>query len=508
MPPLETSFAALVMEGVSKRFPGTLAVDCVDMEVRAGEIHALMGENGAGKSTLMKVLAGMFDDYTGTIRVGGKQVRLDSPAAAKRHGIGMVYQELSLARPISIAENVLAGRLPVTCWGMLDRRAMFDETRRCLSLVGLDINPSKTVEEISQHEAQLVEIAKVLGSAPCILILDEPTSALSREQTRRLFAILRDLRRGGLAIVYISHHLPEVFEIADRVTVLRDGRKIATRDIAETTPQEIVQMMVGQTMDRFYARRESLAGDTALRAEHLARYGFFHDVSFEIRQGEILGLAGLSGAGRTELARSLCGLDPLDCGTVIVHGKELPAEDYPRSVAEGLVYLTEDRKVDGLFLRLSVKRNLLAGLLPFHSKAGIYRDRNDASLTRQYLEELAVVTASAETDVETLSGGNQQKVLLGKWLATNPRVLILDEPTRGVDVKAKSKIHESVAALAHRGAAVLLISSDLPELAGLSDRVIVMRHGRLIGEMRKEELSEEAILLAVNGQAATARGAV
>ncbi|HNR36628.1 MAG TPA: sugar ABC transporter ATP-binding protein [Candidatus Hydrogenedentes bacterium] len=491
------------MEGVSKRFPGTLAVDNVSMEVRAGEIHALMGENGAGKSTLMKILAGAFNDYTGAIRVGGQEVRLESPMAAKRHGIGMVFQELSLARPISIAENLLAGRMPVTRWGMLDRRRMLDEARRCLELVGLDINPLKTVEEISQHEAQQVEIAKVLGNAPCILILDEPTSALSREEVHRLFAILRDLRRGGLAIVYISHHLPEVFEIADRVTVLRDGRKIATRDIADTTPQALVQMMVGQTIERFYSRRETAWGGSALRVEHLTRHGFFHDVSFEVRKGEILGLAGLSGAGRTELARSLCGLDPLDHGVVNVCGEEF-AGDYPQAVAKGLVYLTEDRKVDGLFLRLSVEKNLLAALLPFHSKAGIYRSGRDIFVTRKYLEELEVVAASAETDAGTLSGGNQQKVLLGKWLATNPRVLILDEPTRGVDVKAKRKIHESLLAIANRGAAMVLISSDLPELAGLSDRVLVMRRGRLIGEMHKEDLSEEALLLAMNGHEAPA----
>ena len=490
---------ALAMEGVSKRYPGTLAVDAVDLDVRVGEVHALMGENGAGKSTLMKMLSGSFDDYTGRIIIGGREARIDSPAVAKEQGIGMVYQELSLARPISIAENLLIGRLPTNRWGFVDRRAMYEEAHRCLEYVGLDLDPRKAIEEISQHEAQLVEIAKVLGNRPCILVLDEPTSALSREEVGRLFDIVRDLKRRGLAIVYISHHLPEVFEIADRVTVLRDGCKIGTHDISEVTPRTLVQMMVGQTIDEFYSQREPSFGETALRVEGLTREGFFRDVSFDVRAGEILGLAGLSGAGRTELARSLCGLDPVHAGSVELCGEAIEPGDYPAAVAKGLAYLSEDRKEDGLFLRLSVRLNLLAASLPLHSKAGLYFPRNESSVTQRYLEELAIVTASPENDVGTLSGGNQQKVLLGKWLATRPKVLILDEPSRGVDVKAKRKIHEAVMALADQGTAVLLISSDLPELVGLADRAVVMRNGHLIGEMAKEELSEEAVLLAVNG---------
>ena len=478
------------MEGVSKRFPGMLAVDTVDFEVAPAEVHALMGENGAGKSTLMKILTGSFDDYTGTIRIGGREARIHSPAAAKEQGIGMVYQELSLARPISIAENLLVGRLPVRWGGFIDRAALLREARGCLERVGLDLDPLKTVGEISPHEAQLVEIAKVLGNQPCVLVLDEPTSSLSRDEVQRLFRIIRDLRNRGLAIVYISHHLPEIFEIADRVTVMRDGRKIATKEIHEVTPQSLVQMMVGRSIDEFYLRREAKIGAPVLRVEHLTRQGFFHDVSFTLNAGEILGIAGLSGAGRTELARSLCGLDPVHSGSAFLRDEALAPDDYPRNAAKGLVYLSEDRKEDGLFLRLSVQLNLLAAL---HRPAG------GGNVVRRYLEELAIAAASPAVDVGTLSGGNQQKVLLGKWLATEPRVLILDEPTRGVDVGAKRKIHEAVMALADRGAAVLLISSDLPELVGLSDRAVIMRNGRLIGEMPKQELSEEALLLAASG---------
>jgi len=491
---------ALQMIGVSKRFPGTLAVDQVDLEVGVGEVHALMGENGAGKSTLMKALTGSFHDYTGQIRIGGKEVHLHSPAAAKEHGIGMVYQELSLARPISIAENLLVGRLPTRKWGWVDRRAMLREARLCLERVGLELDPLKTVEEISQHEAQLVEIAKVLGNRPCILILDEPTSALSREEVQRLFEIVRALKRGGLAVIYITHHLQEAFKIADRVTVLRDGRKVGTRDLAEATPEVLVQMMVGQAISDFYAQRDASIGGPVLCVDHLTRYGFFHDVSFSVHRGEVVGLVGLSGAGRTELARSLCGLDPVHQGSVAVLGEALPPGRYADAVAKGLVYLTEDRNVDGLFPRLPVRENLVAALLRRHSRVGLYFARHEASVTARFLDELSIAAASPETDAGNLSGGNQQKVLLGKWLATRPRALVLDEPTRGVDIGAKRKIHEAVMKLADEGTAVLLISSDLPELVGLADRAVVMRNGRLIGEMPKASLTEEAVLLAANGR--------
>jgi ABC-type sugar transport system ATPase subunit len=492
---------ALRMENVSKRFPGTLAVDGVDFEVRAGEVHALMGENGAGKSTLMKMLAGAFNDYTGQIYVSNQAVRLHSPAEACGYGIGMVYQELSLAQPISIAENLLVGRLPVKRGGLVDRKAMRNRARWCLKQVGLEhLDPETRIEEISQHEAQLVEIAKVLARNPCILVMDEPTSALSREEVERLFEIIQKLRRRGLAIVYISHHLPELFRIADRVTVMRDGRRVGTENIADVTQESLVQMMVGQSIDQFYHQRQPTLGDVVLKVEHLARCGFVHDVGFELRRGEILGVVGLAGAGRTEMARSLCGLDPVHAGRVLLDGADLPLGDYPEAVARGLVYLSEDRKNNGLFLRLPVNRNLVAALTSLHSRWGIYRSGRDRSVVAEQLESLQVAAASPDTDVSNLSGGNQQKVLLGKWLAKQPSVLILDEPSRGVDVGAKRRIHESIMALADAGAAVLLLSSDLPELVGLSDRAVVLRNGRLIGEMRKEDMTEESALLAANGQ--------
>jgi ABC-type sugar transport system ATPase subunit len=491
---------SLRMEGISKRFPGTLAVDSVDFEARPGEVHALMGENGAGKSTLMKILAGSFDNYEGRIAIDGTEARLHSPAAARSFGIGMIYQELSLARPISIAENLAVGRLPRRWGGVLDRAALRREAIRSLERVGLRLDPSLPVEAISQHEAQLVEIAKALDTHPRILVMDEPTSALSRDEVQRLFEIIRQLRQEGLTIVYISHHLSEVFEIADRVTVLRDGKKIATREIESLTPPELVQMMVGQTIDEFYSEREARIGAQVLRADRLSRRGFFHDVSLSVHEGEILGIAGLSGAGRTELLRSMCGLDPLDEGSVDLDGTTLRRGSYPDAMKRGLYYLSEDRKSDGLFLRLSVRRNLVSALIEENTRAGFHSRGSEEATAVRMIEELAIATASSTTDVGNLSGGNQQKVLLGKWLAARPRVLVLDEPSRGVDVKAKRKIHEAVISLADRGGSVILISSDLPELVGLADRVMVMREGHRIGELSKEQLTEESILLAVNGE--------
>jgi ABC-type sugar transport system ATPase subunit len=490
---------AMRMEEVSKKFPGTLAVDRVSFEVHAGEVHALMGENGAGKSTLMKILAGSFDDYTGKIIINNKEVELHSPAKAKEYGIGMIYQELSLARPISIAENLLVGRLPKKGF-FLDKKEMYKESERCLKRVGLNLDPRLLVEEISQHEAQLVEIAKVLGNHPSIIVLDEPTSALSRDEVERLFNIIEQLKKEGLAIIYISHHLPEIFRIADRVTVMRDGRKIATSNISDVNSSELVRMMVGKSITEFYTKRNAEIGDMMIEVCHLSRYGFFHDISFKAYRGEILGIAGLSGAGRSELARSMCGIDPVDEGYVKVNNNYIKPDSCPDAIKNGLCYLSENRKEDGLFLRLSITQNLVSALIPENTTLGIYSSRNDAATAENMIKKLEIAASSSSLEVGNLSGGNQQKVLLGKWIAAKPKVLILDEPTRGVDVGAKMKIHDAVIEIADQGNTVILISSDLPELVGLSDRVMVMRGGHFIGELQKDELSEESVLLAVNGE--------
>ncbi len=488
----------LELKRVTKRYLGTLAVDQVDLTVRRGEVHALMGENGAGKSTLMKILAGSFSDYTGDIFMDGHKARMFSPSLAKSHGIEMIYQELSLAGPLSVAENILVGRLPRK--GLfLDRRAMEREARRCLLQVGLDIDPFQTVDMLSQHEAQRVEIAKALGNNPSVLVMDEPTSALSRAEVNRLFALMEQLKQQGVTIIYISHHLSEVYAIADRITVMRDGRKIATTTPKAVDPPTLVEMMIGQPAAQTGIQRQGEPGKKRLRVRNLSRRGFFHRVRFHIRAGEIVGIGGLAGAGRTELARVLSGLDPSDSGEVLLDGRFVDLRSMRRSMRQGMAYLTEDRKLQGLALQLTAQSNLLASL---HVKRGrLLGRRGQRSGFNTQASQLQLSPMQPHRSVAQFSGGNQQKILLGKWLATNPEVLILDEPTRGVDVGAKQIIHETIVRLADTGICVLLISSDLPELVILSDRVLIMRKGRLACEIGKDQLSENTVLLAASTDA-------
>ncbi len=449
----------------------------------------------------MKMIAGSFNDYTGEIFLGGKKVDLYSPSISKNNGIEMIYQELSLAKPISIAENILVGRLPVKGKFFVDKVKLVDQTKTALSRVGLDyLDPMKKVEDISQHEAQLVEIAKALGNNPKILVMDEPTSALSREEVVLLFDIIKKLKGSDLSIIYISHHLPEIFEVADRVTVLRDGKLIATENIGDVTTEKLIEKMVGRKMEAMFAERKSKIGPERFRVEDLTRYGFFHDVSFNVKSGEILGIGGLSGAGRSELARAISGVDPIDSGTMYLDGKEISFRDMGEAIKSGLVYLTEDRKSQGLSIRLSVGENILAALIPEHTKHMVYLPRMGEPEIEKQIEELNIHPHDPSVSTNNLSGGNQQKVLLAKWLAVKPIVLILDEPTRGVDIGAKVIIHKTIEKLADAGASVILISSDLPELVGLSDRVMIMRKGHFIREMAKSECTEESVLLAANGE--------
>lgn len=491
---------ALELRGVSKRFPGTLAVDGVDLEVYAGEVHAVVGENGAGKSTLMKIIAGAFDDYEGEARINGQPVELRTPARARAIGIAMIHQELSLAKPLSIAENLLAGRLPARR-GWLDRPRLRTDARHWLQQTGLaHLDPDTPVEDLSQHEAQLVEIARALGTRPCILVMDEPTSALSRNEVERLFGIVRKLRQQGLAILYISHHLPEVMQIADRVTVMRDGRRVATLPIAETSAPRLVEMMVGRKVSETAIPRARAPAAERFRVEQASRYGVFHRVSFAVRAGEILGLTGLAGAGRSEVARSLCGIDPLDEGRLTLDGRALSAADLLGSMRRGLAYLTEDRKREGLALQLSARDNASAALVARRGR--LLRGRRGEESLRRLLEELQLYPMEPERPALNFSGGNQQKVLLAKWLAAGPEVCILDEPTRGVDVGAKRVIHEAIARLADQGKCVILISSDLPELCALANRALVMRRGRIVREFSAGAFNEENLLLAANGEGA------
>lgn len=499
---MEEPVIALEMKGVSKRFPGTLAVDNVDFEVKVGEVHALMGENGAGKSTLMKILAGSYGDYTGEIFIHGNKVQLSSPFGAKEEGVGMVYQELSIAYNRSVEENMFAGNIPVK--GLfIDQPALRKQAIKSLGIVNLDkkIDPGAPMKNISQHESQLIEMAKVMNDNPRILVMDEPTSALSSQEVKMLFDIINEIKTHGVAIVYISHHLPEIFEIADRVTVLRDGKLIDTKPISDVTKEELVEMMIGSKVEEFKRGDATEQNEKILQVNNITHYGFVHDISFDLHKGEILGVVGLAGSGRTELGRCLSGADKVDYGSIDLKGETITIKNMGQMLDKGVAYLTEDRKIEGLALRLPNSRNVLSAIISRLSKFGFFLPNKGVPIVNEIYEELTIYPRDSSVSTSSLSGGNQQKVLLAKWLSTKPEVLILDEPTRGVDVGAKKLIHESIVKLAESGVSIILLSSDLPELVILSDRITVMRQGHLIGDLRKSDgFDETKVLLAANGE--------
>lgn len=493
---------ALEMQHIVKRFSSFLAVNDISIQVRPGEVHAICGENGAGKSTLMKVLAGEYPDYEGRISIHGTEVKLDSPTTARRCGIAIIHQELGLAGPISVAENIFAGNLPRKKGILLDRRKLYEDAKKYLGMVGLSyVRPETLVSALSQHEAQLVEIAKALSNDPKILIMDEPTSALSREEGKRLFSIIEDLKKRGLAILYISHFLSEVFEVSDYITTMRDGRHVATEPKTETTPEKVIYHMVGKDIKDFYAERKTTVGSTVLEARGLTRYGFFQNISFDVHEGEILGICGLSGAGRTELARALVGIDQWDEGELFYEGESIRNHSYTESIRRNIAYLAEDRKLQGLMLNLPIGENITSAKAICQSRSFWCQEEQEKNAVDGLMDELQVNPRNVKKIVGQLSGGNQQKVLLAKWLLTDPKLLILDEPTRGVDVGAKSMIHEAIKRHVDKGNAAIIISSDLMEVGGLSDRVLLLYHGRQRGiiEKDKDNCSEVSLLMLANG---------
>ncbi len=494
-PETETSLV-LEARGISKGFPGIQALSDVQFGVRPGEVHALVGENGAGKSTLMQILAGVYRPDSGEILVDGRSVVFDSRQDAERAGISIVFQELSLVPQLSIAENIFAGRQPTRRFGIIDRKAMEREAAAALAPFGLTVPPSREVRTLSLASQQIVEIAKALSVRAKILILDEPTSSLTPLEIQRLHALIGDLRSQGLGIVYISHHLREVFAIADRITVLRDGQYQGTWDTSAVTEQQIINAMVGRAMHAIAGgyRPRAFGDEIALRATELTRHGEFSDVSFDLHRGEILGLAGLVGAGRSELAQALFGLTRLDRGTLELDGKPIHFSSPEDAVRSGLGYLTEDRKQAGLFLAMSLASNIMAPSLEQFSRHGLIDDQLARTVSADYMERLHIRARSVEQKVVGLSGGNQQKVLLAMWLATDPRILIIDEPTRGVDVGAKAEIHQLLLELADQGVSIFLISSELPEVLHLSDTVLVMHRGRITARFAGGEVDEDTVL--------------
>jgi ABC-type sugar transport system ATPase subunit len=499
---MKSARMAIKMQNVTKAFTGTIAVNDVDFDASFGEVHAIVGENGAGKSTLMKILSGSFKDYQGDIFVDNEKVLLHSNSAALSQGIGMIYQELSLARPISIAENLLVGNLPLRMGFWMNKKELYRRATERLKQVGLDLDATLPVSNISQHEAQLIEIAKVLGNNPRIIVMDEPTSSLSRNEVDRLFHIIKRLRDQDFCIIYISHHLDEIFRIADRITVLRDGKRIATLKTEEITREELANLIVGKDkdLDESESKIDRHIRETVLSVEQFTRFGFFHDISFSVKKGEILGIAGLTGAGRSELLRSIVGIDPLDFGKIIYKGLGARFTSFSQAIQSGIVYLTEDRKTEGLFTGLELLENTVASVLPGLCRFGFFSHQKGSEVTTQIIRNLNIVPDDPSIRVLNLSGGNQQKVLLGKWLATKSKVFLLDEPTRGVDIGAKELIHREIVALAESGASIVLVSSDIPELARLCDRIVVMRAGKIVEEIPHEGIDEKKILLSITGK--------
>ena len=502
----------LRMTGIRKSFPGVLAVDGVDFTVEAGEIHALLGENGAGKSTLLKILAGAQPPDAGRIELSGEPVELESPLDAQAHGIVTIYQEFNLIPTLTVAENVFIGREPLH-FGLVDWARMRRETRAIIGRVGLDLSPDRLVADLSVAEQQMVEIAKALAVSSKLIVMDEPTSALAESEAATLFRICRDLKAEGIGIVFVSHRLDEVKTLCDRLTVLRDGRLVGSAEVADVEIDDIIRMMVGREVDRLFERRRGQrTGAPALVVDGLSAEGDprdpsatrLFDISFHVARGEIVGLAGLVGAGRTELARSIFGADPIARGRVAVDGAAVDLRSPEGAIRAGIGLVPEDRKQQALFLALAVRLNLsIAALGHLTSRFGFVDERAEGVLVEDYKRRLNIKMASARVEVGNLSGGNQQKVVLARWLALKPKVLIVDEPTRGIDVAAKAEVHQLLFELAEAGLAILAISSELSEILTLSDRILTMREGRLTGDVAIEAASEERLMQLMTLGAAT-----
>ncbi len=485
----------LEVRGLTKAFPGVRALAGVDFAVRPGEVHALMGENGAGKSTLMKILAGLQPPDAGEIRVDGRRVSIPHPHAAARLGIGMIHQELLPFPALTVAENILMGDEPVARLpGWVDRRQMRARARRLLARLDADLDPDARMGTLTVAQMQTVEIARALARAARVIIMDEPTSAISDREVEALFRIIRELRRDGVAVIYISHRMAEVFRVADRVTVLRDGRRVASQPVTELDEARLIRLMVGREVAAAPRSRARATGEVALEVRALGRRGGFRPLSFTLRRGEILGVAGLMGAGRTELLAALFGLAPADTGEIRVAGRPVRIRHPRDAYRAGIALVTEDRQASGVVPPLSVGANLTLANLRDYCRAGWIHSRREGRAVAEQIRRFAIRVADPRQRIRQLSGGNQQKVVLARALLTRPRVLLLDEPTRGIDVGAKAEIHALIGRLAADGLAILLVSSELPELMRLSDRLLVLREGELTGERRPEQTTPEEIL--------------
>ena len=487
--------------GISKSFPGVRALDGVSFNLRAGEVHALLGENGAGKSTLVKIMSGVYRPDQGTIRIDGREVEISAPTEAQALGIVPVHQELHLEPYLTVAENIFLGRQPLGRFGLIDHARMKREAQTIIDGLGVSLDPSATVQSLSVAQRQIIAVARAASTTARIVIFDEPTSALTDRETDLLFELIERLKAKGLGIIYISHRLEEIFRLCDRVTVFRDGRLVGSNPVAKTNLRDLIAMMVGRDISDLFRKEAAEIGDVVLEVKGLGARGVFSDISFSARRGEIVGIAGLVGAGRTELARAIFGDLPYDSGEIQIAGKTLPPGHSPsRAIAAGIGLVPEDRKEQGLVTGLPVRQNISMALLKTLSRLGVLNIAREKKLAETYIARLAIKTPSMDQKVTFLSGGNQQRVVIAKWLATNPRLLIVDEPTRGVDVGAKAEIHSLLCELAKQGLAIIMISSDLPEILAMSDRVVVMHQGRIAANLQAGDLTQEAVMHHATGQ--------
>ena len=484
----------LVMENISKFFPGVKALQNVSLSLRYGEVHALIGENGAGKSTLMKVLSGLYQADEGRIIWEGKELKLHSTKDSEAAGISIIYQELNLIPNLSVRENIFLGREKRRSRFLVDFRKTGEEAEKYTRMVGLDVDVTKPVGSLSIAQRQMVEVAKALSQNAKLIVMDEPTSSLTDRETEILMDVIRKLRAQGVTIVFISHRLNELFEISDRISVLRDGMSVGTVETKDCTEDMLVSMMVGRDLDNIYPKVPTKPGEVVLEVKDLNAGDMVKNVSFSLREGEILGFAGLVGAGRSETMRAIFGVDRVDSGSILVGGKKLEHHSPTEAINAGIGFVPEDRKQLGLILNMTVRENTTLACLRDEMAGGIMNPQKERDITRQQIDQLSIKTPGQEQVVVNLSGGNQQKVVIGKWLVTHPKILILDEPTRGIDVGAKKEIHQLMSDLAAKGVGIIMISSEMPEVLGMSDRIIVMHDGRICGEFDAREATQSKIM--------------
>ena len=500
----EPSPPLLAVRSVAKSFGAVAAVRDVSFPLYAGEVHALVGENGAGKSTIVKMLAGVHAPDSGGLELDGRPIVLDSPAAALAAGIAVIYQEPTLFPDLSVAENIFMGRQPLRSGRRIDRGAMNARAAEYFAQLGVAIDPDRLARGLSIADQQIVEIAKAMSLDARVIVMDEPTAALTGVEVRRLFAVAESLRADGAALMFISHRFEEITALCQRVTIMRDGAHVSTDPLGGLTVDEMVRRMVGRPLDTLFPKQDVTPGEVVLEVEGLSRAGVFSDVSFSVRAGEIVALAGLVGAGRSEVMQAVFGIDPHDAGTVRVAGKTLRAGSPAAAMRAGMALVPEDRRQQGLFLEGSIERNITATRLRSLARFGLLFGGAERRFARDWTARLQTRYSALSDPVGRLSGGNQQKVVLAKWLSTSPRVLIVDEPTRGIDVGTKAEVHRLLSELAAEGVAIVMISSELPEVLGMADRVLVMREGRLVAELSRDEATEQSVMVAATGAAVAA----